>query len=329
MSLHIPVLIKEVLDALQPRPDGVYVDGTFGGGGYSEAILERADCRVIAIDRDPDAIARGEALKAFYPGRLTLIEGRFGEMDSLINEKVDGVALDLGVSSFQLDQAERGFSFRFDAPLDMRMSRDGPGASDAVNKLSESALADVLFFLGEESGARRIARTIVEARARAPIQTTKQLADVVERAVGPRHGQKIHPATQTFQALRLLVNNELEELTGGLAAAERILKPGGVLAVVSFHSLEDRLVKTFFAERSGARDGGSRHMPEAPAGHPATFELTNRRGVGPSEAEAKANPRARSAHLRFAVRTEAPARGHVGGAPLASRAVREWEMLAR
>jgi 16S rRNA (cytosine1402-N4)-methyltransferase len=317
------------LDALQPRPDSVHIDGTFGGGGYTEAILERADCRVIGIDRDPDAIARGEALRGFYPGRLDLIEGRFGEMDALINEAVDGVVLDLGVSSFQLDQAERGFSFRFEAPLDMRMSRDGPTAGDAVNKLSETALADVLFFLGEESGARRIARILVEARARAPIQTTKALADLVERAVGPRHGSKIHPATQTFQALRLLVNNELEELTAGLAAAERILKPGGILAVVSFHSLEDRLVKTFFAERSGARDGGSRHMPEAPAGHPATFELTNRKGAGPSDAEAKANPRARSAHLRFAVRTGAPSRSRAAPTPLASRAVREWEMLAR
>ena len=329
MTLHIPVLLKEMLAALRPRGECAYLDATFGGGGYAEAILEAADCRVIGMDRDPDAIARGQALEGFYGRRLRLIEGRFGDMDKLVAERVDGVVLDLGVSSFQLDEAARGFSFRFDAPLDMRMGRDGPTAAEAVNKLSETALADVLFFLGEESAARRIARALVQERARAPIETTKQLADAVERAVGGRHGAKIHPATQSFQALRLLVNNELEELAAGLAAAERILAPGGALVVVSFHSLEDRLVKTFFAERSGAREGGSRHMPEAPAGPAATFDTPVRKGVGPSEAEARANPRARSAHLRWAVRTQAPAQGRFAGPALALRAVREWEALAR
>lgn len=330
MTLHIPVLLKEMVEALNPKPGCVYLDGTFGGGGYSEAILDRADCRVIGLDRDPDAIARGQALQGFYGARLRLIEGRFGEMDDLVTEQVDGIVLDLGVSSFQLDEADRGFSFRFDAPLDMRMSRDGLSAADAVNKLSETALADVLFFLGEEAGARRIARALVQERARAPIETTKQLADTIERALGGRNGAKTHPATQSFQALRLLVNNELDELAAGLAAAERLLRPGGALVVVSFHSLEDRLVKTFFAERSGARDGGgSRHMPEMPVGPPPTFETPVRKGIGPSEDEAKANPRARSAHLRWGVRTNAAARGRLTTTALAARAVHEWETLVR
>lgn len=330
MMSHIPVLLKEMVGALNPKDGGVYLDGTFGGGGYAEAILDRADCRVIGLDRDPDAILRGRALQGFYGKRLTLIEGRFGEMDALVSEPVDGVVLDLGVSSFQLDEAGRGFSFRFDAPLDMRMSRAGASAADAVNKLSETALADVLFFLGEEAGARRIARALVQERARAPIQTTRQLADTIERALGGRHGAKLHPATQSFQALRLLVNNELDELAAGLCAAERLLRPGGTLVVVSFHSLEDRLVKTFFAERSGARDGGgSRYMPEAPQGPPATFETPVRKGLGPSDEEAKANPRARSAHLRWGVRTDAPARGRIAVPPLAARAIHEWETLAR
>jgi 16S rRNA (cytosine1402-N4)-methyltransferase len=210
----------------------------------------------------------------------------------------------------------------------MRMSCAGPTAADAVNRLSESALADILFFLGEDSAARRIARALVQERARAPILTTRQLADTIERAVGGRRGAKIHPATQSFQALRMLVNNELEELAHGLGAAERLLRPGGRLVVVSFHSLEDRLVKTFLAERSGARDGGSRHMPEGPAGPPPTFQTPVRKGVGPSEEETRANPRARSAHMRWAIRTATPVPGRFAPPGLAVSAVREWESLA-
>jgi 16S rRNA (cytosine1402-N4)-methyltransferase len=309
MSGHIPVLLGEIVSAASVADGEVVVDGTFGGGGYAAALLEAADCTVFAIDRDPEAIARGQALKARFADRLILREGRFGEMDRLAARAVDVVVLDLGVSSFQFDEADRGFSFRFDAPLDMRMGKVGASAADAVNQLSEAGLADVIYRLGEENDSRRIARVIVEARAAAPIETTGRLAEIVERAVGGRKGAKIHPATRTFQALRMLVNDEMGELARALAAAEALLKPGGRLLIVTFHSLEDRMVKSFLTERSASGGGGSRHMPEAPAGPAPSFRLQSRKSIAPSEAEIEANPRARSARLRVGVRTDAPARG--------------------
>ncbi len=307
---HIPVMLAEVVAALAPRDGALYVDGTFGAGGYARAILDAADCRVVGIDRDPAAVARGRALEADYPGRLSVVQGRFGTMDRILAERgtgpADGVALDLGVSSPQLDEAERGFSFRFDGPLDMRMGPDGPTAADVVNTASESDLADIVHRLGEERFARRVARAIVAARAEAPILRTGRLADVV-RAVVPKSRDGIDPATRTFQALRLFVNDELGELARGLAAAERALAPGGRLAVVSFHSLEDRAVKAFLKERAEAPPAPSRHAP--PVAQPArapSFRLLHRKPAAPSAAELANNPRARSARLRAAERTTAP-----------------------
>jgi 16S rRNA (cytosine1402-N4)-methyltransferase len=304
------VLCAEAVGCLTVRPGAVVVDGTFGGGGYTRALLEAGAGEVIALDRDPAAIARGQAMVAAYPGRLRLVQAAFSELEAALaaagRAQVDGVVLDIGVSSFQIDQAERGFSFQADGPLDMRMSLEGPSAADVVADASETLLADVVFHLGEEPEARRIARAIVQARRLAPITTTARLAEVVSDAVGGRRGARTHPATRTFQALRLWVNDELGELAAVLGAAERVLAPGGRLVVVSFHSLEDRLVKQFLRER--ARDGaeGSRHMPVAPvAGPAATFSLLHRGGLAPSEAEVAANPRARSARLRAGVRTEA------------------------
>ena len=306
---HTPVMLKEVVAALAPKKGGVYVDATFGAGGYTRAILDRANCRVIAIDRDPTAIAGGRELAETYEGRLTLVEGRFSGLDRIAIETgspdVDGVTLDVGVSSMQLDRAERGFSFMQDGPLDMRMGREGPSAADVVNTLPEGDLARLIFVLGEEKKSRAVARAIGKARADQDISTTGELAEIVARAVGQRRDGK-HPATRTFQALRIFVNGELAELAEGLAAAERILKDGGRLAVVSFHSLEDRIVKRFLAERSQVTRG-SRHMPDVPAAAP-TFRLTSRHPISPSEAEVAANPRARSARLRGAERTAAPAR---------------------
>ena len=310
--LHTPVLLAEVVEALMPRPGGVYVDGTFGAGGYSRAILDSADCRVWGIDRDPDAVERGRALALAYPGRLEVVEGRFGTMDALLDDhgvgSVDGVALDLGVSSPQLDQAERGFSFRFDGPLDMRMGRDGPSAADVVNAASEEELADIVFHYGEERMARRVARAIVAARKEAPITRTAQLADIVRRVV-PKSGRDgIDPATRTFQGLRIHVNDELGEIRRGLAAAERMLKPGGRLAVVSFHSLEGRAVKAFLKARSSPPPAPARHAPAVAGDHrQPSFRLIHRKPVAPGEAELKNNPRARSSRLRAAERTEAPA----------------------
>jgi len=307
---HHPVLLREVLAALAPKEGAVLVDGTFGAGGYAKALLEAAPCIVYGIDRDPDAIAAGHEMVRQFQGRLVLLQGRFAEMDRLLQRQgltaVDGVALDVGVSSMQLDQAERGFSFRADGPLDMRMERAGPSAADVVNHLSESELADIIYQLGEEHGSRRIARAIVRARAEAPILRTGQLAAVVARVVRP--GPGIHPATKTFQALRIYVNDELGQLQQALAAAERLLRPQGRLAVVSFHSLEDRLVKQFLAERSGDLPRPSRHAPPVGAA-PATpsFKLLRRGTVKPAADEIAANPRARSARLRAAERTAAPA----------------------
>src|SRR5690625_1204492 len=305
---HIPVMLDEVLDALAPRAGAVYLDGTFGRGGYARAILKAADCRLVAMDRAPQAIAAGRALEREFADRLRLVEGRFGEMDRLSGEAaVDGVALDLGVSSPQLDEAERGFSFRTDGPLDMRMGAEGPTAADVVNEAPEAELADIIWRLGEERRARQVARAIVRARQEAPITRTLQLAEIVRSVVKPS-ADGIDPATRTFQALRLHVNDELGELERGLAAAERLLAPGGRLAVVSFHSLEDRIVKQFLRERSSAAPRGSRHAPLQQLAEPS-FELLSRQARRPSEEESRANPRARSARLRAAVRTAAPAHG--------------------
>jgi 16S rRNA (cytosine1402-N4)-methyltransferase len=300
---HAPVLLAEVLDALQPRDGGRYVDGTFGGGGYTRAILDAADCKVVAIDRDPDAIARGQKLAAEYEGRLELVQGNFSEMDTLVEGKADGVVLDLGVSSFQLDQAERGFSFRLDAPLDMRMSKSGPTAADVVNTADEKELTRILSTYGEERQARRIARAIIAAR---PIERTAQLAEIVSRALGPAAQRlPIHPATRTFQALRIQVNDELGELERGLEAAERTLAPNGRLVVVSFHSLEDRIVKRFLVERSDREPRASRHAPETTNVKRAQFRLIETKAVKPGPAELESNPRARSARLRVGERLAA------------------------
>jgi 16S rRNA (cytosine1402-N4)-methyltransferase len=310
---HVPVLLRQVIDHLAPRDGGVYIDGTFGAGGYTAAILSAAATRVIGIDRDASAIAGGRDLVEASGGRLTLVEGRFADHDVLASglgvEAVDGVVLDIGVSSMQLDTPGRGFSFRHDGPLDMRMGTEGPSAADVVASANERDLADIIYNLGEERHSRAVARAIVAARRERPVVTTGALADIVGRVVRSRPGD-IHPATRTFQALRLFVNDELGELEGGLVAAERILKPGGRLVVVSFHSLEDRIVKTFLAGRSGA-GGGSRHMPEVKP-QAATFLTLTRRPVMADDAETAENPRARSAKLRAAERTDAPARADAG-----------------
>ena len=319
---HAPVLLQEAMDALALKDGGLYVDATFGGGGYSRAMLERARCRVIAYDRDPDAQARGMDLQS---DRFTLLQGRFGDLSA--DEPVDGVVFDLGVSSFQLDQAERGFSFRSDADLDMRMEKQGPSAADAVNKLSEPALAELIYRYGEDDDSRRIARAIVQERAAHAITRTGLLAHTIERAVGGRKGARVHPATKTFQALRMLVNDELGELARGLSAAERALAPAGRLVVVSFHSLEDRMVKQFIAERADAQGRGSRYAPDLPAERAPSFTLERRRATAPSDAETEANPRARSASLRWAARTEAPAWDELEAPELAPRAEAEWAKL--
>ncbi len=311
---HRPVMLAEIVAALNPRDGAIYVDGTFGGGGYADAILAAAECRLYGIDRDPGAISRGAAIAARHPGRLTMIEGRFGDMVGLLGaldiEAVDGIALDLGVSSNQLDDAGRGFSFRGDGPLDMRMGPGGPSAADVVNGYEAGALADIIHRYGEERRARRIATAIVKARDDAPITRTGALADIVRRCYpAAQRGDRatIDPATRTFQALRIHVNDELGELSRGLIAAETLLGAGGHLAVVSFHSLEDRLVKDFLRARSGADPRGSRHRPDRPDGPDATFDKVSRRPRRPGADEIAANPRARSARLRAGRRTGAPA----------------------
>jgi 16S rRNA (cytosine1402-N4)-methyltransferase len=309
---HIPVLLSEVVESLRPVDGGTYIDGTFGAGGYTRAILEAANCSVIALDRDPNAILGSQSLKREFGDRLTVIESRFSELDLVAREQdvspVDGIVVDIGVSSMQLDVAERGFSFQAEGPLDMRMSSSGTSAADVVNETDEEALASILYVLGEERRSRAIARAIVKLRAESPITTTRQLAEIVSRAVGGRRGDPQHPATQTFQALRIYVNDELGELARALSAAERSLKPGGRLVVVTFHSLEDRIVKRFLQERSGKESQGSRHFPaQSIKSEPPSFEIVNRRPLTPQKEELDVNPRARSARLRAAVRTEAPA----------------------
>jgi 16S rRNA (cytosine1402-N4)-methyltransferase len=306
---HIPVLVRPVVEFLSPKPDGVYVDGTFGAGGYTRAVLAVPGTRVVGIDRDQSAVAGSFSLVDAAQGRLTVIEGRFSELDEIASSAgyagVDGVMLDLGVSSMQLDTPERGFSFRFDGPLDMRMGGDGPSAADVVARATDAELARIVFLLGEERHSRAVARAIVAARREAPITTTRTLADLVAKVVHHRPGD-IHPATRTFQALRLFVNDELGELSRGLLAAERVLKPGGRLVVVSFHSLEDRMVKAFLVSRATPA-AGSRHRPEI-ARPAATFSILTKKPVVADHAELADNPRARSAKLRAAERTEAPAR---------------------
>lgn len=305
--MHVPVMLAEVMEALAVRPGATYLDGTFGGGGYSAAMLGAADCTLWAIDRDPAAIARGAALAARHPGRLHLVEGTFGAMVELLHAQgvraLDGVVLDVGVSSFQIDDPARGFSFRADGPLDMRMGGAGPTAADLVNTLDEAELADTLYQLGEERLSRRIARAIVAAR---PLRTTMQLADVI-RAVVPREKSGLDPATRSFQALRIRVNDELGEIERALAGAASLLAPGGRLVVVSFHSLEDRLVKRFMQAAAGQTPAPSRHDPRgldrraAPA-----FRLLTRGARKPTEDEMRANPRSRSARLRALARLETP-----------------------
>ncbi|WP_134678957.1 16S rRNA (cytosine(1402)-N(4))-methyltransferase RsmH [Paracoccus ravus] len=299
---HISVLLGPLLRAVAPV-SGVWVDGTFGAGGYARGLLAQGAARVIGIDRDPMVFRMAQEWAGEFGDRLTLVEGTFSQLDELAAEPVDGVVLDLGVSSMQLDQAERGFSFLRDGPLDMRMGGEGPSAAELLNTAPEAVIADVLYLFGEERASRRIAKAIVAAR---PLSRTGELAEIIAGCLPrPKPGQS-HPATRAFQAIRIWVNDEFGQLVAGLAAAERALKPGGKLAVVSFHSLEDRIVKRFMQSRSGSAGGGSRHAPEAKQEAPA-FTLPFRRAIGPDEAELAANPRSRSALLRVGIRTETPA----------------------
>jgi len=315
---HFPVMRDEVIGMAAPKDGEIFIDGTFGAGGYSRALLESADCRVYAIDRDPNVQETANQLAEEYAGRFYLLPGCFSQMDILMEDRgiqaVDGVLLDIGVSSMQFDDAQRGFSFQNDGPLSMRMSDQGVSAEDVVNNTGEDDLADIIYQYGEERKSRRIARAIIEARAIIPITRTAQLAGIIEKAVGYKRyikgKRQIHPATKTFQALRIYVNDELGELTKGLAAAERILSPGARLCVVSFHSLEDRIVKQFFKKRSGDISQGSRHLPQAlgmtDRGNPLpTFSMIARGAVKPTKEETGQNIRSRSARLRGASRTSA------------------------
>ena len=327
-AAHVPVLLDPILAAAHPVA-GTWLDGTFGAGGYARALLDAGADRVIAIDRDPAALAAAEVWAAGYAGRLSLCPGTFGRLDDIAAEVdapvLDGVVLDIGVSSMQIDQPARGFSFQKDGPLDMRMGDTGPSAADIVNHAPEAEIADILFQYGEERASRRIARAIVAARATVPFESTLQLAAVIERQLPrPQPGQP-HAATRSFQALRIAVNDELGELARGLMAAEAAVKPGGLLAVVTFHSLEDRIVKRFLQLRAGAAPRASRHVPDTGTEAPR-FVLTPRKAIRPTAAEIAANPRARSAKLRLARRTEAPAGavdpGRLGLPPLTLRELR-------
>jgi 16S rRNA (cytosine1402-N4)-methyltransferase len=309
---HVPVLLAQVLQALGPRAGETYIDATFGAGGYTRAILSAAPAaRVLAIDRDPSAVAAGRADATLDRTRLTLVEGRFRDLDQIAERTgfapADGVVLDIGVSSMQLDDPERGFSFQHDGPLDMRMARSGPSAADIVNAAEEALLADIFYHLGDERSARGIARAIVRRRAERPFERTLDLAALVARVLGREKIAGRHAATRTFQALRIYVNDELGELARGLSAAERVLAPGGRLVVVSFQSLEDSIVKHFFRERAAEQPHGSRHLPPAAAtGRRQSFRFVNQRPISPTQDEVAANPRARSAKLRAAIRTDAP-----------------------
>ena len=302
---HIPVLLRPLLAAVAPV-EGEWLDGTFGAGGYTRGLLEAGAARVTGVDRDPLALEMAGAWAGEYGDRLRLVAGTFSELDVHAGGPLDGVVLDLGVSSMQLDRAERGFSFQKDGPLDMRMSQDGESAADLVNGADEGVLADILYHYGEERASRRIAKAIVEARAVEPITRTLRLAEIVAKCLPrPKPGQS-HPATRSFQAIRIAVNTEFQELAEGLQAAERALKPGGRLAVVTFHSLEDRIVKRFFQIASGTESNANRYAP-AKADTTARFEMITRKAVAPDDAELADNPRARSAKLRVARRTLAPA----------------------
>lgn len=308
---HIPVMLGEVLDALAPRDGGVYVDGTFGAGGYARAILDAADCTLHAIDRDPEAFARAIAMAKDYPGRLVPHHGRFGSVAEILKaagvDHIDGLVLDLGVSSIQLSTASRGFSFQSDGPLDMRMSSAGLSAKDVVNEASEEELADIIFTYGEERASRRIAKRIITARAEKEIETTRELTKIIHDVLPMHRGLKTDTATRTFQALRIYVNDELGELERALDAAERLLAPQGRLVVVSFHSLEDWRVKNFLKIRSGKSPNTSRHLPILAKEEPSSFDVDKNQGVSASEAEVTRNPRSRSARLRYGIRTDAPA----------------------
>ena len=304
-ALHAPVLLAEVIEALSPSRGGVFLDATFGAGGYATAILDHGADRVIAVDRDPEAVARGLTWAEAFDGRLDIVEGRFGDLEDLVETPLTGVVFDIGVSSMQIDQPGRGFSFQKDGPLDMRMSQSGPSAADIVNSASQAQLADIFFIYGEERASRRIARAIVAARGEGRIDSTLALAEIIERQLPrPKPGQP-HAATRVFQALRIAVNDELGELARGLAAAEKLLVDGGVLAVVTFHSLEDRIAKRFFQKRGGKAARGSRHQPVAAEEAPG-FEIMTPKAITASKAELDANPRARSARLRAGRRTGAP-----------------------
>lgn len=302
---HVPVLLGSILKAVAPVT-GVWLDGTLGAGGYARGLLEAGADRVIGVDRDPLALEMAAQWGAPYGARLQLVHGTFSQLDTYSDDLLDGVVLDLGVSSMQLDQAERGFSFAKDGPLDMRMSQAGRSAADIVNTASETELADILYHYGEERASRRIARAIVAARAEAPIETTLRLTEIVLSCLPRAKPGQSHPATRSFQALRIAVNTELHELIDGLEAAERALKPGGMLAVVSFHSLEDRIVKRFMQMRAGRAGQGSRHAPQVEQ-ELDRFALINRKAITADDAECAANPRSRSALLRIARRTDAPA----------------------
>jgi 16S rRNA (cytosine1402-N4)-methyltransferase len=316
-AAHVPVLLDEVLQAMQPAAGETYVDLTFGAGGYSTALLRAAPCKVIAFDRDPDAIRDGQPLCAEFAGRLDLVEAAFADFNSALHDRgvteINGVVMDVGVSSMQIDQAARGFSFMKDGPLDMRMAKSGRSAADVVAQFSAERLADIIYVFGDEPKSRAIGRAIAKARLEEPIVSTRQLVKAIERATGPhRAHQRTHPATKSFQALRIYVNDELGQLVDALVAAERVLKVGGRLVIVTFHSLEDRIAKQFLAERTGNLPATSRHAPGLVASKPPSFTLLHKGHVAPGEAELAANPRARSAKLRAAVRTDAPAWGNIG-----------------
>lgn len=300
---HVPVLLRALLRAVAPVR-GVWLDGTFGAGGYTRGLLDAGADKVIAVDRDPLAFEMARDWIGDYEGRIEPVEGVFSKMDDYARD-LDGVVLDLGVSSMQLDRAERGFSFGKEGPLDMRMSQSGPSAADLVAELSEAELAEILYLYGEERASRRIARAITRARTESPITTTTQLSMIVEKCLPRQRPGQSHPATRSFQALRIAVNDEYAELLAGLDAAERALAPGGQLAVVTFHSVEDRMVKRFLQARSDSGGGGSRHAPDRPERRPQ-FTQPTRKAIGPDADEVAHNPRARSARLRVAVRTDAP-----------------------